>query len=202
MQKDQSAPVDAADIIRLPSPGRPFLDNLIGELQRLRGTAMVMTRNKADADDLIQTTALRAINAYSQFTLGTNMRAWLYRIMRNGFIDMVRISGRSATRLDEISEEFLQQQGSQEETLEMRDVLRAMDKLSPTSREALFLFSVNALSYEEIAGLQSCALGTVKSRIARARRDIQMLLGCEPQSAMPRDGATAVAGLGAQTITP
>lgn len=108
------------------------------------------------------------------------MRAWLYRIMRNEFIDMVRHKGRNAARLDDIPEEFLRQNGAQDETLQMRGVLRAMNRLTHIHREALFLLYVEGLSYEEITKLQACAVGTVKSRISRARRDMKAMLEGAP----------------------
>ncbi len=136
----------------------------------------MMTRSKADADDLIQTTAVRALSAFSQFTLGTNIRAWLYRIMRNEFIDMVRVKGRHPARLDDVPAEAFKRKEVQEEALEMRDVMRAINTLTDIHREALYLSCVEGLSYEEIAGIQNCAVGTVKSRISRARQDMKMLL--------------------------
>ena len=158
------------------APSRVFVTALIDELPGLKGAAFMMTRRKADADDLIQTTAARALAAHGQFTMGTNIRAWLYRIMRNEFIDMVR-ARRNSANLDDVPDEFLQSKGSQEEALEMRDVVRAINSLTHIHREALYLLSVEGLSYEQIAEVQNCAVGTVKSRIARARQDMKDMLG-------------------------
>ena len=175
------------------SPSREFLDALIAELPQLKGAAFMMARSKADADDLLQTAATRAISAHRQFTLGTSMRAWLYRIMRNEFIDMVRLKGRNAARLDDVPEEFLRQKGRQDESLQMRDVLRAMNRLTHIHREALFLLCVEGLSYEEIGQLQACAVGTVKSRISRARQDMKIML--EGNSLPEDDNIEAIPGL-------
>jgi RNA polymerase sigma-70 factor (ECF subfamily) len=166
----------AETALPLPSPAREFLECLTGELPRLRGAAMMMTHSRADADDLIQSTAMRAIAAHAQFTMGTNMRAWLYRIMRNVFVDLVRMPQRQASRLEDISDEFLRCEPSQEGRIEMREVLRAINRLTPIHREALLLSAVEALSYDEIAALQGCAVGTVKSRISRARRQVQVMM--------------------------
>ena len=157
-------------------PSRAFLDQLTEALPHLRGAAYMMTRAKADADDLIQTTAVRALAAFSQFTLGTNIRAWLYCIMRNEFIDMVRGRGRNPARLDEMPEVVVKRKETQEEALEMRDVMRAINTLTDIHREALYLSCVEGLSYNEIATIQACAVGTVKSRISRARQDMRALL--------------------------
>ena len=161
-------------------PPRAFLDALITELPRLKGAAFMMARSKADADDLLQTAAARALAAHRQFALGTSMRAWLYRILRNEFIDLVRLKGRNAARIDDVPEEFLKQKCAQDQSLQMRDVLRAMNKLTHNHREALFLLCVDGLSYDEIAEVQACAVGTVKSRISRARQDMKTMLEGQP----------------------
>jgi RNA polymerase sigma-70 factor (ECF subfamily) len=174
---------DAPQVLTVPqlSPASlTFVEIMIGELPKLRGAAFMMTRSRADADDLIQTTAMRALAAHRQFTMGTNMRGWLYRIMRNEFIDHVRSRSRATSNIDDVPEEFLKSSGTQEEAMEMRDVMRAVKTLSPMHREALFLYSVEGMSYEEIAQTQSCAVGTVKSRISRARQDIKAILEKEP----------------------
>ncbi len=116
------------------TPSRAFLDELTLALPHLKGAAYMMTRAKADADDLIQTTAVRALAAFSQFTMGTNIRAWLYRIMRNEFIDMVRTRGRTPARLDDVPAEMFKRKEVQEEALEMRDVMRAISTLTHIHR--------------------------------------------------------------------
>ena len=89
---------------------------------------------------------------------------------------MVRLRDRSAARLDDVPDEYLKKPGTQEETLEMRDVLRAINRLTHIHREALYLLCVDGLSYEEIAEVQGCAVGTIKSRISRARQDMKAIL--------------------------
>jgi RNA polymerase sigma-70 factor (ECF subfamily) len=171
-------------------PSRDFLAALTAELPRLRGSAMIMTRARADADDLLQSTAMRAIAAHHQFALGTNMRAWLYRIMRNVFVDTVRAPDKAAARLQDVSDEFLTREACQEGRIEMREVLQAIDKLPSVHREALLLYAVEALSYDEIAEIQACAVGTVKSRISRARRQVQAQLSGADEPAVSSHAAS------------
>lgn len=171
-------------------PSRAFVEVLLAELPRLRGAAYLLAHNKSDADDLLQTAAMRALAAHTHFIMGTNMRAWLYRIMRNEFIDMVRVRASTTNGLDEVPSELLRAAGSQEEALEMRDVLRAINTLTSIQREAFYLCCVDGMSYDQIAEMQGCAVGTVKSRIARARSSIRKLLGdAGPEVASDDDGA-------------
>ena len=135
----------------------------------------MMTRAKADADDLIQTTAVRALAAFSQFTLGTNIRAWLYRIMRNEFIDNYRQS-KGNVSFGEMPEDLLVGKASQEDGIETREVVSAMKKLKPLLLEVMLLIPGRGLSYQEAADIQGCSVGTIKSRLSRARAKLQSFL--------------------------
>ena len=160
-------------------PSRAFLQALMEELPRMRGPAFMMARERADAYDLIQTTALRAITAHHSFTLGTNMRAWLYRIMRNEFIDLTRGRRHVSGNLENIPDSAIARAATQEQSIQMRDVMRAFQTLPHIPREALYLRCAEGRSYDEIAEIQNCAVGTVKSRIARAREHVRAIL--DPQ---------------------
>jgi RNA polymerase sigma-70 factor (ECF subfamily) len=151
------------------TPNHVFVQELTAALARLRGAAYLLARSKADADDLLQGTALRALAAHSQYKIGTNMYGWLYRIMRNSFYDSVGGRARDVG-LEDVSEECFSREASQEKNMEMREVLAAIGRLPFLHREALLLYAVEAMSYDEIAKIQGCAVGTIKSRIARARR--------------------------------
>src|SRR5262249_19280493 len=106
---DHGAPPEA-------DPPRAFVDALMEELPRMRGPASMMVRVRADAYDLIQTTALRAIAAHRSFMLGTNMRAWLYRIMRNEFIDLVRARSHTLVGdVEDLHEDIIASQPTQED---------------------------------------------------------------------------------------
>jgi RNA polymerase sigma-70 factor (ECF subfamily) len=176
MTPDSSQPPDATEV---QPPPRAFVDALMVELPKMRGPAFMLARARADAYDLMQTTALRAISAHKTFQLGTNMRAWLYRIMRNEFIDLVRSRSHTVGGIDDLPDEFFARKATQDDSLQMRDVLRAFKMLPQAHREALYLRCAEGRSHEEIAEIQDCPIGTVKSRIARAREQVKVLLDAE-----------------------
>jgi RNA polymerase sigma-70 factor (ECF subfamily) len=153
-----------------------FHDMLLEQLPRLRAYAMALTRNRAGADDLLQQTALKAWNAQAQFVAGTNFKAWLYQIMRNEHISTFRRTKRQSVPIDSLPEEFFAQDGHQENKLLTREVLKAMDQLHKSQREVLLMNAVGGLSYEEIAATLNCSMGTVKSRLWRARHEMHKLV--------------------------
>ncbi len=190
-------PVQAADAVpRTAASHVTFRDQLLAELPRMRGAAVFLTRNPSDTDDLLQTTALRAMNAQHQFTLGTNMRAWLYRIMRNEFIDNYRIK-RFNTPLEDAAEPFVSVAETQMDRLILGEVLAAVRKLRPLHCEALLLTAQAEMSYDEVAAIQGCSIGTVKSRVARARAQLRHVLeeSFEPKS-LPHRALAKYTGAG------
>jgi RNA polymerase sigma-70 factor (ECF subfamily) len=154
-----------------------FHDLLIAEMPRLRGYALVLTRNRAVADDLVQETAMRAWRAQSQFTLGTNFRAWIYRILRNEFVSHCRRAKRAPLPVDSVAASLLAYEGDQEEKVVAREVVLAMEKLPTPQREVLYLKCVSDYTYEEVAAALQCSLGTIKSRLWRARIAMQKMIG-------------------------
>jgi RNA polymerase sigma-70 factor (ECF subfamily) len=170
--------IEATGAPRSPSARTRFHAELVALLPALRGSAFLMTRSRADADDLLQQTAIRAIMGREQFTLGTNMKAWLYRIMRNEFIESLRKKKRSsAVSIEDFPNLFASGTGPHEDREILRHVLEALEKVPVAYREVLILFCTTELSYEEIAEVQGCSIGTIKSRIWRARQQIQRILG-------------------------
>lgn len=162
-----------------------FHDQLIETLPALRAFAMMLTRDRSAGEDLVQDTVLRALDKSDHYTLGTNLRAWLYTIMRNQFINGLR--RRQRERLTDIDEELLDNldavAANQEHVLILKDLMRAMGQLRPEQREALHLVIADGLSYDEVAQVCNCPVGTVRSRIARARRELESrLMGEEPTS--------------------
>ncbi|MHB1206817.1 MAG: RNA polymerase sigma factor [Rhodospirillaceae bacterium] len=153
-----------------------FHDLLLAEMPRLRGYAMVLTRNKTVADDLLQETALRAWKGQAQFTMGTNFRAWIYHILRNEFISICRRAKRAPLPVDGIAENLFSYEGDQEEKVIAREVVQAMAKLPTPQREALYLKCVGDYTYEEVATALQCSIGTVKSRLWRARNAMQKMI--------------------------
>ncbi|TAL00237.1 MAG: sigma-70 family RNA polymerase sigma factor [Rhodospirillaceae bacterium] len=153
-----------------------FYDMLIEHLPRLRASAIRMTRNRSDADDVLQETALKALRAESQFAPGTNFGAWIYRILRNEFISSCRRAKRPAVSIDEVPDDVLARRGAQESRYFCTEVMCAMDSLRDTEREALILVCAGGLSYEEAAERLMCSVGTVKSRLWRARTSLGKIL--------------------------
>ena len=169
-------------------------------------TALRMTRNPADADDLIQETFTRAYASFGQFEPGTNLQAWLYRILTNTFLSSCRKRRREpqSAPVGEISDRELARAASwpssglrptETEVLERlgSQVLRALYELPKDFRTAVYLADVEGYAYREIAGLMGTPVGTVMSRLRRGRRQLRELLqdhrprAIRPRTPGPRD---------------
>ncbi|MGD8213535.1 sigma-70 family RNA polymerase sigma factor [Aestuariimicrobium sp. Y1814] len=156
-------------------------------LDQLYGAAMRMTRKPADAEDLVQETYAKAFASFAQFTPGTNLKAWLYRILTNTYINTYRKAQRQPkiggdgevedwqiARAAEHSATGLR--SAEVEALEaMPDtvVVEALNKLSPDFREAVYLADVDGFAYKEIAEIMGTPIGTVMSRINRGRKQLR-----------------------------
>jgi RNA polymerase sigma-70 factor (ECF subfamily) len=166
-----------------------FQEMLLTHMPRLQAYAVMLTRDRAAAEDLLQETALKAWRAQSQFAIGTNFTAWIYKILRNEYISSLRRNKRKPARLDEVPEEFLSRTGAQENDILSREVVHAMGKLQPEQREVLILICASGLSYEEAAESLGCSIGTIKSRLWRARaRMAALVLGDEA----PKENTKAI----------
>jgi RNA polymerase sigma-70 factor (ECF subfamily) len=150
-----------------------FQDLLVEQLPRLRAYALSLTRNRAAADDLVQQTALKCWNGQARFEAGTNFKAWIYQIMRNEHISSFRRTRRQQVSIDNVPEELFARDGDQETKQLTREVFVAVNKLNEGQREVLLMNCVGGLSYEEIAQALGCSIGTVKSRLWRARSELQ-----------------------------
>lgn len=149
---------------------------LVENLPRMRAYALMLTRNPAQADDLLQDMAFHALRAQNQFEMGTNFVAWLYRIMRNDFVTSLRRAKRAPTPMNEALEQTLSYSAGQEDVIMTNQVHEAMGKLPVSQREVLVLVCASGLSYEEAAEAMNCSVGTVKSRLWRARAHMQKIL--------------------------
>ncbi|MEQ8393547.1 sigma-70 family RNA polymerase sigma factor [Thalassobaculum sp.] len=150
-------------------------DELVDLLPSLRAYARSLTSNSVDADDLVQDTLMKAIASIRQFTPGTSLRAWLFTIERNCFYTAYHKRVREPIMaVDELP--GIQAAASQEWTVALNEVDRALGKLSSEQREALMLVGGNGLTYEEAAEICNCALGTIKSRVNRARETLLHIL--------------------------
>jgi RNA polymerase sigma-70 factor (ECF subfamily) len=153
-----------------------FHSMLVEQLPRMRAYAIMLTRDRSRADDLLQEMAFRALRAQEQFTMGTNFTAWLYRILRNEYISSLRRAKHTPVPIDAIAEECFARSGGQEDSAMTKEVYRAMDKLPPGQREVILLVCASGLSYDEAAEAMGCSVGTIKSRLWRARAHMQSLL--------------------------
>src|ERR1700748_2756163 len=152
-----------------------FHEQLKAILPRLRVAAMSLTRDRDAADDLVHDTVIKALTGRESFEPGTNLSAWVFRIQRNEFISGLRRM-RPTVPVDTAIAETLSHQPHQESRLVMREFMSAFGKLAPTQREALLLAVLEGQSYEVIAAHTGVSVGTVKSRISRARDTLERLL--------------------------
>ncbi len=148
---------------------------LVTTLPRLRVQALALTRNRSDADDLVQAAVTSALAAKDSFMPGTNFGAWMFRILRNRFISDVRRK-RETTDIDDVPSSAFARPGAQEDSLVMRELRGHLGKLPAEQRTALVMVTVQGLSYEEVAAAMDCAVGTAKCRVFRARQTLQRWL--------------------------
>lgn len=155
-----------------------FQDQLIAFLPKMRVWALALTRNRAAAEDLTQDVATKALVARDCFIPGTNFSAWVHRIMINHFISSVR-NRREFTDMDAMPD--LPVPAAHEDRTALRELGWALNRLPPDQREALFMIVLQEKSYEAAAAVTGCAIGTLKSRVHRARLQLRVYLTGEPQ---------------------
>lgn len=144
-------------------------------MPRLRAYARSLTHESDAADDLVQDTLLRAWSARAQFTAGTNFNAWMLTILRHRFLDQRR-SHRGGLPLNEASDKELTSRPPQDVAIQFDEMARAFWRLAPHYREILILVGAKGLDYAEAAKTIGCAVGTVRSRLSRARSALQLML--------------------------
>jgi len=142
----------------------------------LRAFARALCGNRDYADDLAQETMLRAWAARERYAAGTNFKAWTFTILRNHFYSEARRSRFHGEYDEAMAERTLRAPAGQESALELSDVLRALSAIPDTYREALILVAAGNLSYDEVASICGIALGTVKSRVCRARAMLSQII--------------------------
>jgi RNA polymerase sigma-70 factor, ECF subfamily len=169
-----------------------FTDLAMEYMPALYTAALRMTRNAADAEDLVQETYLKAYRAFNTFTEGTNLKAWLYRILTNTYINSYRAAKRrpEIADVDDVEDLYLYRRlgttdgsapGRSAEDVVLdsitdEDVKEAIESLPETFRIAVLLADVEGFSYKEIADITDVPIGTVMSRIHRGRRALQKAL--------------------------
>ena len=159
-----------------------FHEQMKAILPRLRLYALSLTHDRDRANDLVQETVLKALAGRASFRPGTNFSGWIFRIQRNEFISSLRRL-KTTVPIDTTVAESLTQRPSQENGLVMREFLRAFAQLSPGQREALVLAVVDGQPYDVIAQHVGVSIGTIKSRVSRARATLARLL-LEPEDAV------------------
>ena len=181
-----------------PSSADDFSAEALQFLEPLFATAMRLTRNRADAEDLVQDTYVKAFRHWGQFKRGTNLRAWLYTILHNTWRNRVRDASRDTVDVDSEQVEQLAAGGIGGEHIEtperilMRstldaDLQAALNSLPEAFREAVWLRDVEEFSYAEIAEMLNVPIGTVMSRISRGRRMLFEKLS--PAAPVPAEAA-------------
>lgn len=153
-----------------------FRDELVNAMPALRAFARGLCGNREMADDLAQDAMMRAWAARQHFEKGTNFRAWIYIILRNQFYTLMRKNSRLVQWDPEIRNDALVALPDQHDAIHLKDVERALTKLPPEQREVLILVGASGVSYEEAANIIGCAVGTIKSRLARGRTALAALV--------------------------
>jgi RNA polymerase sigma factor (sigma-70 family) len=146
----------------------------------LRAFARSLCRNHADADDLVQETLVRAISRIETFEPGTRLKSWLFTIMRNAFCTRLAKDRRQPLGQVDCTSSRAVQESPQEWHASLVDLHAALTRLPPHQHEVLVLIGVLGESYEDTAAICGCAVGTVKSRLSRARAALMQTFGEAP----------------------
>jgi RNA polymerase sigma-70 factor (ECF subfamily) len=166
---------------------------LVPEIPYLRRYARALTRNAASADDLVQDAMLRAISNIHHFQAGTNLRAWVLTILHNCFIDGTRKAKRARDNNEAAEERMsgLYTPPNQTANIQLSEVEKAMSELPEEQRVTLVLVALEDLSYEEAAKITNVPVGTIRSRLSRARHGImQKIEGLSIADLSPENGIT------------
>jgi len=168
-----------------------FKRELLATLPSLRAFAVSLSGRHDKADDLVQDTVMKAWAKQDSFELGTNIKAWLFTILRNEFYSQMRKRGREVQDTDGAFTERMAVHPSQYGIVDLNDFRKALDKLPDDQREAVILIGASGFSYEEAAEICHCAIGTMKSRVSRARTKLQELLQVAGESDYGPDAVSA-----------
>ena len=175
---------DVAD----PKREAAFKSELVALIPHLRAFARTLCGDAAAADDLAQDAVMKAWDARASYQMGTNMKAWTFMILRNQFYSEKRRSWRQTQLDQEAAERTLVAIDDPSAPLALDELRQALGMLPSEQREALILVGAGGFAYEEAAEICGCAVGTVKSRVSRARRALQAIL---EQGDYRRDGLPA-----------
>lgn len=168
-------------------------DAIVDHLASLRAFAISLCRNVSSADDLVQDTIVKAWTNIDKFQPGTNLKAWLFTILRNTYFSSLRKTRREVADPDGIHAAGLFTKPDHDGRLAFADFQRAFDQLTPEHREVLILVGASGFSVDEAAGMMGIAAGTVKSRTSRARKRLAELMGLA-------EGEDVLAGVDGNTM--
>jgi RNA polymerase sigma-70 factor, ECF subfamily len=157
-------------------PARDWRDEVVGLIPALRAFAWSLSHNRSDADDLVQETLIKAWSNREKFEPGSNLRAWLFTILRNTYYTNILRRRREVRDQDGEYAGALRAPATQDWSVAMHALQDALAELPPEHREAIILVGAAGLSYEEAAEICGCALGTIKSRVNRARAKLLKLM--------------------------
>ena len=175
----------ASPIARADAPPKSvdLKQEMVALLPNLRAFARSLCSNPAQADDLVQDTIVKALGHIDQFEPGSNLRAWMFTILRNTYYSELRKRRRETQDVDGAMAERLAEKPSQDGVVDLEDFKRAFAQLSDDHREVLTLVGAFGVGYEEAAEICGCAVGTVKSRVNRARAKLSEQLGMSAEGA-------------------
>ena len=173
---------------------KEFREGLLGAIPSLRAFAFSLIGRGDRADDLVQETLMKAWAHHASFQPGTNLRAWLYTILRNEFYSQMRKKGREIEDVDGAYSRNVGVHPDQHGHLDMADMHIALGQLPADQREALLLVAASGFSYEEAATICDVAMGTIKSRVNRARNRLAEILKVSGEGEFGPD-ATAEAAI-------
>ena len=167
---------DAADL-------RPLIAH---EIPRLRRYARALVRSQETADDLVQDTLVRALSKLHLWQPGTDLRAWLFTLMHNQYVNFVRRAVREGTQTSIDNAIDLGHQANQTTSLTLRDLQGALDRLPEEQRTVVLLIGLEGMRYEEVAEILNVPVGTIRSRLSRAREALREMM--DEHERRPMDG--------------
>ncbi|SFS05055.1 RNA polymerase sigma factor [Yoonia litorea] len=175
-------------------------DELVTHLPALRAFALSLTRNRATADDMMQDAVLKAWSNMDKYQKGTNMRAWLFTILRNNYYSSRRKLNREVADVDNAFSDSLAVKPDHDGRLQMMDFKAAFAQLADEHREALILVGANGFSYDDAAEMCGVATGTMKSRVNRARRRLTELLDLKSDDVLELTDQATMAVVGSPNL--
>jgi RNA polymerase sigma-70 factor (ECF subfamily) len=168
-----------------------FRNDIVALIPEMRRYAMGLTGSAAEADDLVQDALIRAWRFRESFRQGSYLKAWVFKILRNEFLNQLSSRRSAHHQMQDHVEDSQAYEGDQEWRIRYRELVVGLNKLPQLNREALLLVVGEGLTCDEAAHILGCAVGTVKSRISRAREALMRTLDLELEPAYPIARATA-----------